>query len=86
MKVTSKSRFKSRALQYFREVQQTGEPIVITDRGVPVLKVVPYSVEEVDGLDFFRDTVLEYAAPFDPAVAPDEWEACSEQPFAAPPG
>lgn len=78
MKAISKSRFKAQALQFFREVQQTGEPVVITDRGVPVLKVVPYSVEDTEGLEFFRNTVIEYAAPFEPAADADEWDACSD--------
>ena len=38
----SKSRFKPRALEYFRRVETTGEELVITDRGRPVAKVVPY--------------------------------------------
>lgn len=38
----SKSKFKARALELFREVERTGQPLVITDRGVPVLKLVPY--------------------------------------------
>ena len=38
----SKSEFKARALEYFRRVERTGEPLIITDRGRPVLKIVPY--------------------------------------------
>jgi prevent-host-death family protein len=37
----SKSRFKPKALEYFRRVQETGKPIIIADRGKPVLKIVP---------------------------------------------
>ena len=45
METVSKSRFKPAALQYFRRVEQKGEEIVITDRGRPVAKVVPYREE-----------------------------------------
>jgi hypothetical protein len=35
--VVSKSQFKPRALQYFREVQEKGLELIITDHGKPVL-------------------------------------------------
>lgn len=71
----SKSKFKPRALQYFREVQQTGEPLVITDRGRPVLKLVPYGSEPDDAaLQALRGSVLEYRDPTEP-VGLDDWEA-----------
>lgn len=41
--MVSKSRFKPQALEYFRQVEKSGEPLIITDRGKPVLKVLPYS-------------------------------------------
>ena len=43
--LVTKSRFKPRALEYFREVERTGKALIITDRGKPVLKIVPYSEE-----------------------------------------
>ena len=36
----SKTRFKARALEYFREVERSGRELVITDRGRPVVKLV----------------------------------------------
>ena len=41
MKRVSKSKLKARLLEYFREVERTGEPLEVTDRGRPVLGVVP---------------------------------------------
>jgi prevent-host-death family protein len=41
MKKVSKSELKARMLEYFREVESTGEELVVLDRGTPVLKVVP---------------------------------------------
>ena len=35
----SKSKFKPRALEYFREVEKTGKALIITDHGKPVLKI-----------------------------------------------
>ncbi len=39
----SKSALKARMLEYFREVERTGEELIVTSDGVPVLKVVPFS-------------------------------------------
>ena len=33
----SKSQFKPHSLEYFRKIEQTGEELVITDHGRPVL-------------------------------------------------
>ena len=70
----SKSRFKARALEYFREVERTGRPLIITDRGQPVLKLVPYSEDPQESLRVLRDSVVRYDAPTKP-VADGDWEA-----------
>jgi len=35
----TKTRFKAKALEYPRQVETTGEPLVITDRGRPAVEV-----------------------------------------------
>lgn len=70
----TKSRFKPRALEYFREVERTGKALVITDRGRPVLKIVPYSEESSDALTMLRNSVIRYDNPTDP-VGLDDWES-----------
>lgn len=70
----SKSRFKAHALELFRQVEQTGVPLVITDRGTPVLKLIPFREDPLAGLALLRDTVVRYDAPTEP-VADAEWEA-----------
>ncbi len=42
MVTVSKSVLKARMLEFFRQVEQTGEELVVTNDGVPVLKVVPF--------------------------------------------
>jgi prevent-host-death family protein len=69
----SKSKFKPRALEYFREVEKTGQPIIITDRGKPVLKIVPYSEAPTETLKVLRNSVVEYVNPTDP-VGLEAWE------------
>jgi len=70
----SKSKFKSRALQYFREIERTGRPIIITDRGRPVAKIVPYSENPEQLLNDLRHTVVQYSDPLKP-VGVEDWEA-----------
>ena len=43
MVTVSKSVLKARMLEYFRQVEQTGEELVVTSDGQPVLKVVPFT-------------------------------------------
>ena len=70
----SKSQFKPHALQYFREIEKTGKELVISDRGKPVLKIVPYVDDPEEALKVLRDTVIKYEDPTEP-VGLEDWEA-----------
>ena len=74
MDTISKSRFKARALDYFRMVERTGRPLIITDRGVPVLQIVPYRADPGDSLRVLRDSVVRYESPMIP-VGEEDWES-----------
>jgi prevent-host-death family protein len=74
MNTISKSRFKARALDYFRIVERTGRPLIITDRGVPVLQIVPYRADPGGALRVLRDSVVRYEAPMAP-VGEEDWES-----------
>ena len=41
MRTVSKSALKAKMLEYLREVERTGEELIITDNQRPVLKIVP---------------------------------------------
>jgi len=69
----SKSKFKPRALEYFRQVEATGEDLVITDHGRPVVKVVPYKEDPEAVLKTLRGSVLAYEEPTEP-VGLEAWE------------
>ena len=73
----SKSQFKARALALFRQIEATGEPLVITDHGRPALEVRPYRpspTEQPDPLQTLRGSVLRYEDPLAP-VAQGDWDA-----------
>ncbi len=67
----SKSKFKAKALEYFRKIELTGDTIIITDHGEPTLEIKPYKTR--NALDVLKDTVVTYDSPTSP-VAEDDWE------------
>ncbi|TVR90176.1 MAG: type II toxin-antitoxin system Phd/YefM family antitoxin [Trueperaceae bacterium] len=72
-KTVSKSQFKPRALAYLREVEETGEALVLTNRGRPVLRITPYAPAD-ETLAALTGCVVRFEDATDP-VASDEWEA-----------
>ena len=70
----SKSVFKAKALEYFREVESTGAELVITDHGKPVLKIVPFAHDPEEALRSLRGTVVRFEDPLEP-VGVEDWEA-----------
>lgn len=53
MQSISKSKLKTNMLRIFRELEDSGEELIVTDRGRPVLRIQPVSrkktVEDVFG-------------------------------------
>jgi prevent-host-death family protein len=49
------SAFKARCLAVMDDVQATGEPVVVTKRGKPVVKVIPVKSEKDDIFGFMAD-------------------------------
>jgi len=70
----SKSRFKARALDYFRQVERTGKELIITDHGKPVLRIAPYAEDPAAALASLRGSVLRYDDPTEP-VGLEDWES-----------
>jgi len=73
----SKSQFKAHALELFRQIEASGEPLVVTDHGRPALEVRPYQPAAdavADPLSALLGSLLHYEEPCDP-VAEGDWEA-----------
>ena len=70
----SKSEFKAKALEYFRQVEASGASVIVTDHGKPTLEVRTYRGADRSPLDILRGTVVRYDNPTDP-IADEEWEA-----------
>jgi prevent-host-death family protein len=73
VQTVSKSKFKPRALEYFRRVQETGEELVLTDHGKPVLKIVAFKADPEAALKSLRKTVVRFTDPLRPTGEP--WDA-----------
>ena len=70
----SKSQFKARALEIFRQVEASGESIIVTDKGRPAIEVRRFKKDKRSPLERLRGSVIELTDPFEP-VAEDDWEA-----------
>jgi prevent-host-death family protein len=70
------SKFKATCLARLERVRQTGRPLLITKRGVPIAQVVPPppAMAPASGFGVMAGTVIEHGdivAPLDES----EWEA-----------
>ncbi len=74
----SKSQFKAKALEMFREVESTGESVIVTDHGSPTIEVRPYRKMERGPLEVLKGSVIEYSNPTNP-VGEDDWESVNDR-------
>ena len=69
----SKSAFKPQALKYFRQIQEQGQELIITDHAKPVIRITPFKKESHIILEELRNSVIRYDDPLKP-VGEDDWE------------
>lgn len=69
----SKTQFKRQMLEYMRDVELTGKPLIITDRGEPRLEIKKLRREKQDPQTLLKGLITGYNSPFD-SVAGDDWE------------
>ena len=70
----SKSEFKAHALEVLRNIEKTGHPMIITDRGKPTLEVRKLRQQDVPPLDLLKGSVIRCENANDP-VADDDWNS-----------
>lgn len=70
----SKSKLKAKMLEVFRELEATGQELIVTEHGRPVLKIVPIhpkrTVQEVFGS--IQGQVIYHEDIDNPTI--DEWD------------
>jgi prevent-host-death family protein len=72
MKQIAAGAFKARCLAVMKKVQMTGEPVIVTKRGAPFVKVVPIESEKNDIFGFMAGKVKIVGDIESPI--PVEWE------------
>lgn len=70
----SKSYFKARALELLRQVESSGDPLVVTDRGKPSIEVRRYRRKDRSPLEILKGSVTAYIDPTEP-VGEGDWAA-----------
>lgn len=71
----SKTKLKARMLEIFRDLQENGGEIIVTERDKPVLRILPY-VEKKSVEELFGDWVGKAHWTEDPDTpTTDEWDA-----------
>jgi prevent-host-death family protein len=78
MKPMRASVFKSRCLKVMDRVQATGEPVIVTKRGKPVVKVIPAGPEKQDLFEFMKGRMEIVGDIESPAVPLEDWDALKE--------
>ncbi len=73
MEQISKTEFKAHALEVLRDIEQSGQPRIITDRGRPTLEIRKLRQQEKDPLEILKGTVVKYEEATAP-VADNDWE------------
>jgi antitoxin (DNA-binding transcriptional repressor) of toxin-antitoxin stability system len=70
----SKSKLKAKMLQIFREIEASGDELIVTDHGKPVLKIVPIQPKNsVKELFAEYQAQVEYVEDIDTPTI-DEWD------------
>lgn len=78
MKKMQASVFKSRCLKVMERVQKTGEPVIVTKRGKPMVKVLPAEQKRDDLFGFMKGRMEIVGDIESPAVPLDDWDALRE--------
>ena len=73
MRYMRASTFKARCLSIMNDVQATGEPVIVTKRGKPVVKVVPAESEKNTIFGFMTGKFKIVGDIEAPAIPPKNW-------------
>lgn len=73
MKTVTKSVLKAKMLAYFREVEETGEELIVLNYNKPVLKISPYKKKKAfDDVFAPYQNKMTYSEPLE-AGTEEEW-------------
>ena len=67
------SQLKAKALEYFRQIETTGESVIVTDHGQPTIEIKQFKLKKTNPLALLQGSVLRFDNPFAP-IFDDDWE------------
>jgi len=79
MKQMRASAFKAQCLKVMNDVQATGEPVIVTKRGKPVVKVIPIEPEKNDIFGFMAGEFEIVGDIESPVVPLSHWKVFKEK-------
>ena len=74
MKQMRASAFKARCLKVMNDIQATGEPVTVTKRGKPIVKVIPAESEKDDIFGFMAGKAKIIGDIESPVVPLKDWK------------
>lgn len=75
MKQIPAGKFKSRCLAVMDEVQATGEPVLVTKHGKPVVKLVPAEIMDESIFGYMSGRAKIVGDIVSPVTPLEDWEA-----------
>jgi prevent-host-death family protein len=75
MKSIPAGKFKTSCLAVMDEVQATGEPVVVTKHGKPVVKLVPAKTKDSNIFDYMAGKVKIVGDIISPITPIEDWDA-----------
>jgi prevent-host-death family protein len=74
MKQIPAGEFKAQCLAIMDQVLRSGEPVVVTKHGKPVVKLVPAAKQEDEIFNYMAGKVKIVGDIVGPVTPPDDWE------------
>lgn len=75
MRTMRAGEFKARCLKVMDQIQKTREPLIVTKRGKPVVKLLPADKAGSDVFGCLKGVVKIVGDIESPMVPPESWEA-----------
>jgi prevent-host-death family protein len=75
MKEIPAGQFKARCLAVMDEVQATGEPVLVTKHGTPVVKLIPARTKDNSIFGYMKGKAKIVGDTVSPVTPIDDWEA-----------
>ena len=66
--------FKARCLAVMDDIKASGEPVVVTKRGKPVVKVIPFTADNSEIFGFMADRMTIIGDIESPVVPLKDWK------------